>query len=398
MTAREAFLAAMRFDTSVPALKAEFGYWTTTVKRFIREGMPVSVELPARLTDNGTITGADKVDPDGKEVADGNVRPACGLSSYAAKFPCDFSPLLPERVLEEDDDDRVVVDRYGITKKERKTATTPPLDLEFPVRSHADFDAYKEHYDRDFARRLPRGWAELAPALRSRPCPIRLGGFPFGFLGMPRHLMGTEGLFLAMYDEPGLVKEINEFFLRFVMDYWAGIIEAVRPDCVMIWEDMASATGSMISPEAFREFLSPFYRRIIGFLRELGVENIHVDCDGYVEDLIPLWVELGVTGIFPLERKAGNDLARIRSRFPRLQLLGGIDKRILAAGRTRADIEAELALAARLLAGGGFIPHVDHHVSDDACWENFRYYRLRLNQLIDEAAKASVSPGPEARR
>jgi hypothetical protein len=387
MTARESFLAAMRFDTSVPVLKAEFGYWTTAVKRFLGEGMPETEKLPARLSDNGTITGADKVDPGGSEVPDGNVRPACGLDSYAAKFPCDYSPMLPERVLEEDADYRIVVDRYGITKKERKTGTTPPLDMEVPIRSRADFEAYKEHYGRDFSRRLPRTWRDLAPALRSRSCPIRLGGFPFGFLGMPRHLLGTEGLFLAMYDDPGLVKDINEFFLGFVMDYWAGIIEAIRPDCVMIWEDMASATGSMISPEAFGEFLSPYYRRIIGFFRQLGVENIHVDSDGYIEELIPLWVELGVTGVFPMERKAGNDLRRIRARFPRLQLLGGIDKRILMAGRTRADIEAELALAAEILARGGYIPHVDHHVPDDACWENFRSYRLRLNQLIDEAAR-----------
>ncbi len=192
-----------------------------------------------------------------------------------------------------------------------------------------------------------------------------------------------------MYDDPQLVKDINAFYLRFVMDYWAPIIEAVRPDCVMIWEDMASATGSMISPAAFAEFLSPYYRTIIGFLREMGVENIHVDSDGYVEDLIPLWVELGVTGIFPMERKAGNDLLRIRSRFPRLQLLGGIDKRILTKGRTAADIEAELSVAAKLLAQGGVVPHVDHHVPDDACWENFRLYRLRLNQLIDQAARGS---------
>jgi uroporphyrinogen decarboxylase len=387
MTARESFLAAMRFDTTVPVPKAEFGYWTTAVKRFLREGLHETEALPARLSDNGTITGADRVDPDGSEVPDRNVRPACGLDSYAAKFPCDYSPLLPARVLEDEPDYRVVVDRYGITKKERKGGTTPPLDLAFPVTCRADFEAYKEHYDSDYSRRLPRTWKTLAPALGSRSYPLRLGGFPFGFLGMPRHLLGTEGLFLAMYDDPQLVKDINAFYLRFVMDYWSPLIEAARPDCVMIWEDMASATGSMISPGAFREFLSPFYRTIIGFLREHGVDNIHVDSDGSIEDLIPLWVELGVTGIFPMERKAGNDLLRIRARFPRLQLLGGIDKRILAQGRTAADIEAELAVAARLLAQGGFIPHVDHHVPDDACWENFRAYRLGLNRLIDEAAR-----------
>jgi hypothetical protein len=99
LTARETFNAAMRFDRTQPALKAEFGYWTTTVKRFLREGMTEMRPLPAGLTDNGTISGADAVDPAGSTVSDVNVLAACGLDSYAAKFPCDFSPRLPTRVV-----------------------------------------------------------------------------------------------------------------------------------------------------------------------------------------------------------------------------------------------------------------------------------------------------------
>jgi len=386
MTARDSFNAAMRFDRTLPALKAEFGYWTTTVKRFLREGMPQAAPLPAGLTDNGTISGATAVDPSGSTVPDVNVRAACGLDSYAAKFPCDFSPRLPVRVVEEDEEYRTLYDSYGILKKERKTGSTPPLDLAFPIATRADFDAYRERYDlSSFASRLPNGWDALLPKVQARNYPIRLGGFPYGFLGLPRHLMGIEGMFLAMYDDPQLIKDINAFFLDFVMDYWAPIITAVQPDCVMIWEDMAYSSGSMIGNEAFREFLSPCYRVMVDFLRGLGVQNIHVDCDGYIEKLIPLWVEVGITGVFPLERKAGNDLRRIRADFPRLQLLGGMDKRVLTADKREADVDREISIAAEILAQGGFVPHVDHHVSDDACWSNFRLYRTRLNQAIEEA-------------
>jgi uroporphyrinogen decarboxylase len=190
-----------------------------------------------------------------------------------------------------------------------------------------------------------------------------------------------------MYDDPQLVKDINDFFLRFVMDYWSPIIEQVRPDCVMIWEDMASGTGSMISKDAFREFLRPSYVRIIDFLRQHGVENIHVDSDGYIGELIPLWVELGVTGLFPVERKAGNDLLKIRERFPRLQLLGGVDKRILESGRAEREIDRELAIVRQVLAQGGYVPHIDHHVPDDSVWENFKLYREKLNAIIDSTVR-----------
>jgi uroporphyrinogen decarboxylase len=383
MNGREIFLRTMRFEKGAPSLKAEFGYWTTTVKRFLREGMPRVQDIPDTLSDNGTISGADKVDPAGIEFADLNVRSFFHLQSYAAKFPANYSPLFPGKVLEEDTESRTFIDQYGITKKERKTGTSPPLDIRFPIENRKDFEAYTEHYTRDFSKRLPRDWEQLSRLLTARDFPIRLGGFPYGFLGFPRHLLGTEGLFFAMYDDPQLVKDINDFFLRFVMDYWSPIIEMLRPECVMIWEDMASGTGAMISREAFREFLSPYYVRMVDFLKQHRVENIHVDSDGYIEELIPLWVELGVTGLFPMERKAGNDLLRIRQQFPRLQMLGGVDKRILASGIGEEDIDRELAIVGRILAQGGYIPHIDHHVPDDSCWKNFRLYREKLNALID---------------
>jgi hypothetical protein len=387
LTARERFLAAMRFEPGVRAPKAEFGYWTTTLKRFLREGLPVVEPLPPDLPDNGTVSGAENVWPGDGVVCDRNVRACLGLDPYPSKFPIDVSPRLPEKVLEESEEYKLYTDRYGITLKVYKKGTSAPLNLSFPISGRADFERYKEHYSTgSLARRLPADWEARSRSLRSRDFPIRLGGFPFGFFGFPRHLIGSNRLFLLMYDEPRLIKDINEFFLRFIIEYWDRIIPAVRPDCVLIWEDMASKTGSMISPAMFEEFLSPCYRRLLDFFRQHRVQNILVDSDGYIEELIPLWWDLGVTGVFPIERQAGNDPLRIRRAFPRLQLLGAVDKRVFAAERTEADIEAELGVIAELLRTGGFLPHADHHVPDDSCWKNFRYYRERLNRLIDEAA------------
>jgi len=376
----------MRFEPGVKAPKVEFGYWTTALKRFVREGLPVVEPLPPDLPDNGTVSGAEQVWSGDGVVIERNVRACLGLDPYPAKFPIDVSPRLPEKVLEESEDYRVYTDRYGITMKVYKKGTTPPLDLAFPIAGRADFERYKEHYPAaGLARRLPADWEKLAPSLRARDFPIRLGGFPFGFFGFPRHLIGSNQLYLLMYDDPKLLKDLNEFFLRFIIEYWDRIIPAIRPDCVLIWEDMASKTGSMISPAMFQEFLVPCYRRLIDFFRQHRVDNILVDSDGYIEELIPLWWQLGVTGVFPIERQAGNDPLAIRRRFPRLQLLGAVDKRVFAAGRSEADIEAELGLIAQLLPTGGFVPHADHHVPDDSSWPNFRYYRERLNRLIDDS-------------
>ena len=90
MNTRERFLAVMNFE-KVPPLKAEYGFWTTTIKNFISDGMPVTEELPENILDSGTISGADKVDPDDSTVTDKNVRAYFHLDTYISKFPCNFS-------------------------------------------------------------------------------------------------------------------------------------------------------------------------------------------------------------------------------------------------------------------------------------------------------------------
>ncbi len=37
-----------------------------------------------------------------------------------------------------------------------------------------------------------------------------------------------------------------------------------------------------------------------------------------------------------------------------------------------------------MLEHGGFIPYMDHLVPPEVPWENFVYYRERLNEMIDK--------------
>ena len=123
---------------------------------------------------------------------------------------------------------------------------------------------------------------------------------------------------------------------------------------------------------------------MVNFAKDAGIDIIITDSDGYVEELIPLIVETGVTGMYPFERAAGNDLLRIRKNFPDFQLIGGFDKRVLFADSSKDKIDAELAITVQLLKSGKYIPHMDHFVSPDCTWPNFTYYRQALNSIIDE--------------
>jgi len=121
-------------------------------------------------------------------------------------------------------------------------------------------------------------------------------------------------------------------------------------------------------------------------LREMGVKIILVDTDGRIEKLIPLFLESGITAIFPFEVQAGNDIVALRKQYPRLGILGGIDKMKIAEGKKAIDEELNSKVPL-MLRSGGYIPHIDHHVHPDISWKDFIYYRTRLNEMIQAGGK-----------
>jgi hypothetical protein len=89
----------------------------------------------------------------------------------------------------------------------------------------------------------------------------------------------------------------------------------------------------------------------------------------------------GVTGMGPMEVAAGMDVVEVRKAFPRLQIIGGIDKRLVAEGKGAIDAELKRKVPP-LVKDGGYIPCCDHSVPPDVSWKNFRHYRHRLMELV----------------
>jgi uroporphyrinogen decarboxylase len=150
---------------------------------------------------------------------------------------------------------------------------------------------------------------------------------------------------------------------------------------------MAYKAGPLISPAIFREFMMPAYRKVTDSSKARGISAIFVDSDGNVDLLIPLFLEAGLTGMYPFIVQSGNDIVTIRKQYPRLQITGGIDKIKIGGGKAAIDQELESKIPF-MLSQGGYIPHFDHLVDPGVSWEDFRYYRKRLNEMIAaDAAK-----------
>ena len=384
MNTRERFLSLMSFEPGRRSMRWEFGYWAATIKRWYDEGLPGKHPMPDDLTGGdgvrGEATGWYSRD---WEFHDLDVHDALGFDDAIrrATFNNYLCPRFETQVLEDHGDWQLVRGADGVTQRARKDRGSLPDFVSFPVRSRDDWERLKaERLRPTLEGRLPANWQQLVAEYRKRDYPLAIGGGQ-GFFGTPRRLVGPENLLMGFYDDPDLIHAIVDDLADFWIALYDQVLAQVGPcDLGLIWEDMSYKAGPMISPATFREFLTPAYRKLTGFWRDHGVRNVWVDTDGDCWKLIPLLMEGGVTGVYPMEVRAGMNVVEVRRAFPRLQIMGGVDKTQIAAGP--AAIEQELAKVPAMLEEGGYIPYVDHYVPPDICWDNFVYYRRRLAELI----------------
>jgi uroporphyrinogen decarboxylase len=216
---------------------------------------------------------------------------------------------------------------------------------------------------------------------------VAFGGYPCGLFGAPRFLMGEVALLVAFLDAPDLVRNI----ITRLADLWAAlydrVLSQVNVDCIHIWEDMSFKNGPLISPTLFREFLVPAYRKITDVARSHGVDVVLVDTDGDCSLLIPGFLAGGITGLYPFEVQAGMDVREVRREYPRLQILGGVNKREIAGGPERIDEELEKRIPG-MVVQGGYIPMADHQVPPEVSWDDYTYYRKRVAELSADGAGA----------
>jgi uroporphyrinogen decarboxylase len=145
---------------------------------------------------------------------------------------------------------------------------------------------------------------------------------------------------------------------------------------------MAYKNGPLISPAMFKKFMLPRYKQITDFLHSKGIDILHVDSDGNINELIPIWFEeCGVNFPWPLEVAAGVDAVALRKKYGKdLILAANIDKRVFSKGK-EAIREEVMSKVPFLLKTGGYFPGLDHIVPPDISLENFRYYINLLREI-----------------
>lgn len=249
----------------------------------------------------------------------------------------------------------------------------------FPVENRNDWEQMRIRYNPEDPTRLPQNLEAIGKKLKHRNflLSVNVNG-PFWQL---REWMGMENLCIAFLEDPEFVQEMIDFWSDFVLTLLKKFLPYVQIDCFRLSEDMAYKSHSMISPAMTRQFLQPVYEKWIAVLRQFHVPIIDMDSDGFIEQLIPIWIDSGINCCDPIEVAAHNDIVKFRNLFgKRMAYNGGIDKRAIAAGGKTLYREV-MRVVPPLLKDGGFIPSCDHGVPSDISLANYTEYTRLLAQL-----------------
>ena len=370
MTQRERFIKTLTFGRPDKYTFNAGGGRESTLARWRSEGLPEGQD-PARFVMNELGLEIPREGPPKEFFCNGRM-----------------IPIFEEKVLKHENGHYIVQDWMGaiteISDVFDYTYIRNAVDFvtrkwhKFPVETAEDWAEMKKRFDPDEPSRLPANLAELGKTVKDRNyvLTVHFNG-PFWQL---REWLGFENLCIAFIDRPEFVADMIEFWTNFVLKMLERLLPHIQPDCVHLSEDMAYKAHSMISPAMTREYILPSYTKWVNLLKKFNVPIVDMDSDGFIEELIPIWIDSGINVCDPIEVAAHNDIVKFRKMFGKnMGYTGGVDKRAIAkGGKTLLD---EIKRIEVVLETGGYIPGCDHGIPGDVSFANYKEFVKLLAKI-----------------
>jgi uroporphyrinogen decarboxylase len=258
---------------------------------------------------------------------------------------------------------RTYTDPWGVPK--RILTELLPCAVRHPVRTMADLDRLRPpdpHRDPVLA-----AVRETARRVRGRRAVAVVATADFSAAW---NLCGMERLLTSFIDEPSFARRIGEIVLAYHVAF-ARLAVREGAEVVVLSDDYAHKTGTLMSPVQFREFVLPLLSEAVRSARAAGARCVK-HTDGDVRAILDDIVGTGVDAVGPLEPAAGMDLGAVRRRYgTRVAVVGNLDVDLLCRGGVEAVRRATRALVASVGGAGGHVLSSGNTITSAVRPENF---------------------------
>jgi len=187
-------------------------------------------------------------------------------------------------------------------------------------------------------------------------------------------LMGFNNFALSLIMDEQLVADVFHEVAEIQFQGLDEIFEMPHVGAVWVVDDLAFGTGPMISPQAFRDHVFPWYREMAKRCHDNDL-LFFMHSDGNLMDLLDDIIDIGVDVLQPIDPTC-MDIVEVKKRYgDRLCLVGNVSNELLRSG-TKTDIEERVKyLIKNVGPGGGYCVGSGNSVPDWAKFENYMAMR-----------------------
>jgi uroporphyrinogen decarboxylase len=248
----------------------------------------------------------------------------------------------------------------------RETKETFSLNEGAVIRNQEEFDAFvwpdPDEADYDILDRLGKnlpGGMKLIPYT------------PDGILENVVRLMGFDTLCFSLHDNPRLVENVFEQVGSRLVRYYQKVIPY---DCVgacLANDDWGFISNTLISTDALRRFVFPWYKRIVEIAHAAGKPVILHSC-GYFENIIEDIIEgMHFDGRHSYEDNIMPVEEAYEKYHDRIAIIGGIDVNFICESTPAEVYEKSKAMLERASGRGGFALGTGNSVPEYMPDQNF---------------------------
>jgi uroporphyrinogen decarboxylase len=187
-------------------------------------------------------------------------------------------------------------------------------------------------------------------------------------------LMGFNNFAMSLIMDEQLVADVFRNVAEIQFQGLEQIFEMSHVGAVWVVDDLAFGTGPMISPQAFRDHVFPWYSEMATRCHRNELLFI-MHSDGDVTTLMEDIIDIGVDVLQPIDPTC-MDIVRVKELYgDRLCLVGNVSNELLRSGTPAAVEERVKYLIRNVAPGGGYCVGSGNSVPEWARFENYMAMR-----------------------
>lgn len=239
---------------------------------------------------------------------------------------------------------------FWLPKKDRDQVKTKSLNGSAIIYDRESFDAYVWPDVNDYDLTILDKLDDYMPAGMK----LCLRG-PGGVLENTISILGYDNLCYLLYDDPELVQAVTDKVGETLLNYYRAMAEHPAIGFLCSNDDWGFNTQTFLSPEAMRQYIFPWHKKIVEAAHAAGKPCMLHSCGEFRAVIDDIVEDLGFDARHSYEDNIWPVEDAYEALHGRITVMGGIDMNLMTIGTPEAVYTRARAMLERTAGRGGYI-------------------------------------------